>query len=63
MKNFLFSITILINLLLGVSVSAHNTPCAHTHGVAFRNLPNTCNVQAPQEVALPGQFVRSWAWG
>ena len=54
MKNFLFSITILINLLLGVSVSAHNTPCAHTHGVAFRNLPNTCNAPGAAGGCAPG---------
>lgn len=54
MKNFLFSLTILINLLLGVSVSAHNTPCAHTHGVAFRNLPNTCNAPGAPGGCTPG---------
>lgn len=49
MKKFLFSATIIINLLLSSSVSAHDTPCAHTHGMTMRNLPNTCNAPGAVE--------------
>jgi hypothetical protein len=45
---------IALNLVLSTNVPAHVTPCAHVHGVAMRNLPNTCANPGAQEACTAG---------
>ena len=63
MRKIWYPLTIIINLFLSTSVSAHNLPCTHTHGMEFRNLPNTCDFEGSKESCPTGRVCKTLGVG